>query len=266
MNNPDSQSDQTPGGVEAVGLDIGHLIRRMEALLVAMKAAGDASRYFLATYLRTTRAVADELAAGGFLDQVWVERWDVVFADLYLDALAAWNAGQAPAEPWRVAFTAARDGNLPPLRQVLLGMNAHINYDLPLALLAVIGDTDFADPALVARRVRDHTHIDMVLLHRVAAEDEAITAATGGKNLWERIKTPLERRATGHFLREARAKVWANTRLMAAARARGDQGEYRRLRAELARRSAAKLDQLARAREVLFQLWVRGFGVRLKGA
>ena len=32
---------------------------------------------------------------------------------------------------------------------------------------------------------------------------------------------------------------------------------------ELARRSAAKLDELARAPEVLLHLWIRGFGVRL---
>jgi hypothetical protein len=101
-------------------------------------------------------------------------------------------------------------------------MNAHINYDLPLSLLGVIDDAKFADPEVVARRNRDHMHIDRVLLGRVGAEDEAITAAHGGKSAYERPKAPLERRATGQFLREARAKVWANTRLMAAARARGD--------------------------------------------
>jgi hypothetical protein len=115
----------------------------------------------------------------------------------------------------------------------------------------------------VAKRNRDHSHIDAVLLGRVRAEDEAITEAHGGKSTYERLKAPLERRATGHFLREARAKVWANTRLMAAARARGDPAELERLRDELARRSAAKLDELVRAPEVLLHLWIRGFGVRL---
>ena len=38
--------------------------------------------------------------------------------------------------PWRLAFEAPAD--LPALRQVLLGINAHVNYDLPQALLAVI--------------------------------------------------------------------------------------------------------------------------------
>ena len=81
---------------------------------------------------------------------VWVERWDVAFAGLYLDALRAALAGSRPTRPWDVAFGAP--AGLPPLRHVLLGMNAHINYDLPQALLAVITDEEFDDPALLTRR------------------------------------------------------------------------------------------------------------------
>jgi hypothetical protein len=251
----------TPGEPQDASQRIEDLIAQMEALLEPMESDGDPKRYFLGTYLRTTRAVADELASGNFLDPAWVERWDVFFADLYLNALKTWNTDGTPAEPWRVAFAAETD--LPVLRHVLLGMNAHINYDLPLSLLGVIDNAEFDDPEVLANRSRDHTHIDTVLLARVGAEDEAITAAHGGKSLYERLKAPLERRATGHLLREARAKVWANTRLMAAARSRGDAAGLERLRAELARLSAAKLDELARAREVLLHLWIKGFGVRL---
>jgi Family of unknown function (DUF5995) len=254
----DTTSDEPRRGTSR---HIEDLIAHMEALVEYMERDDDPKRHFLATYLRTTRSVSDELASGNFLDPAWVERWDVFFAELYLNALEAWNANGSPAEPWQVAFAA--DTDLPVLRHVLLGMNAHINYDLPLALLGVIDDAEFADPEVMAKRNRDHTHIDRVLLDRVGAEDKAITAAHGGKSTYERLKAPLERRATGHFLREARAKVWANTRMMAAARARGDAAALERLRAELARRSAAKLDELARAPEVLLHLWIRGFGVRL---
>jgi hypothetical protein len=250
-------SDESKG----TSRNIEDLIAYMQTLLEPMERGDDPKQHFLGTYLRTTRAVADELTSGIFLDPAWVERWDVFFADLYLNALETWNANGIPAEPWRVAFAA--DTDLPVLRHVLLGMNAHINYDLPLSLLGVMDDAEFADPEVMAMRNRDHTHIDGVLLRRVGAEDEAITAAHGGKSTYERLKAPLERRATGRFLREARAKVWANTRLMAAARARGDAAALERLRAELARLSAAKLDELARAREVLLHLWIKGFGVRL---
>jgi hypothetical protein len=133
---------------------IGGLLRRMEGLLGPLEASGDPGRFFLATYLRTTRAVAEELDRGGFSDPAWVERWDVAFADLYLDAVEDAQAGRRPPEPWAVAFGAGDRDGLPPLRHVLLGMNAHINYDLAQSLLAVISEAEFDDPELLARRLR----------------------------------------------------------------------------------------------------------------
>ena len=40
---------------------IGALLRRMEGLLEPLESSGDPGRFFLATYLRTTKAVAEEL-------------------------------------------------------------------------------------------------------------------------------------------------------------------------------------------------------------
>src|SRR6185312_4588562 len=107
------------------------------------------------TYLRTTRAVATAIDAGDFEDPAWVAHWDVVFADLYLDALAAHRRDPASAPlTWQRAFGA--DAGLPPEAHVLLGMNAHINVDLPQALIRVVPPGDFADAALLERRRRDH--------------------------------------------------------------------------------------------------------------
>jgi hypothetical protein len=150
--------------------DVDGLIARMEALLLRLREQGDANRHFLATYLRTTRAVRDELATGGFLDRAWVERWDVAFAELYLDALEAERAGRRPPAPWAIAFGAARERQLPPLRHVLLGMNAHINFDLAQSLLAVITDQELDDPGLVAR---------LAELERLAAARVAELVAPG---------------------------------------------------------------------------------------
>jgi Family of unknown function (DUF5995) len=158
---------------------MGALLRRMEGLLEPLEASGDPGRFFLATYLRTTRAVAEELGRGGFRDPEWVERWDVAFADLYLDAVTDAQAGGRPPAPWAVAFSAGERDGLPPLRHVLLGMNAHINYDLAQSLLAVISPAEFEDPELLASRHADHEHIDQVLVTRVGAEDTELEALSG---------------------------------------------------------------------------------------
>jgi hypothetical protein len=239
---------------------IEELIGRMAALLEPLEAAGDKRRFFHATYQRTTIAVAGELGRGAFADPEWVERWDVTFAGLYLDALEADMAGRTPAGPWAIAF-GAPDG-LPPLRHVLLGMNAHINYDLPQALVAVISDEQFGDAALLARREADHRAIDNVLAARVAAEDEELARLSGPPPLPGRLLRPLNRLGSQRFLREAREKVWANATALSRARRLGPDA-YAAALAQLEELSAAKVAALQAPGQVLLKLAATGFGVRL---
>jgi hypothetical protein len=243
---------------------IAGLVARMEADLAWLQAAGDTRRFFHATYLRTTRAVAEEIERDGFADGDWLERWDLAFAGFYLDALAADRAGAPVSKPWRVAFDAARDRpDLPPLRHVLLGMNAHINYDLPQALLAVISPAGFDDPGVRERRLADHRHVDEVLAARVGAEDAELAAA-GRRSLLDRLLAPANRAATRRFLAEARAKVWRNTAVLDRARRAGPQ-PYDAALADLAELSAARLVDLTEPGQVLLKLTRRGFGVVLPG-
>jgi len=245
---------------------IGALLRRMEGLLAPLEVAGDPGRFFLATYLRTTRAVAEELERGGFRDPAWVERWDVAFADLYLDAVEDGQAGRRPPRPWAVAFGAGAGADgLPPLRHVLLGMNAHINYDLAQSLLAVISSRDFDDPELLADRHADHARIDQVLVARVGAEDSELEALSGPRSRTDRVLQPLNRLATKRFLRESRAKVWANTRLLDTARRTGPDAYAARL-AELEQLAATRVADLMAPGQVVLKLAIKGFGVRLPGA
>jgi hypothetical protein len=247
---------------------IDELVARMEALLAPLEERGDARRYFHGTYLRTTRAVGDELTTpGGFVDPPWVERWDVAFADLYLDALEADQRDEPPSGPWKVAFRAAEEqgASLPPLRHVLLGMNAHINYDLPQALLAVIDDDEFQDPEVLARRGADHRHIDTVLAARVGAEDTQLDVVSGRRSLLDRLLTPANRLGTKRFLKESREKVWANARALSLARRQGPDA-YAVLLAELERLASQRVADLTEPGQVILKLSVKGFGVLLPGA
>jgi hypothetical protein len=239
---------------------IEELIARMAAMLEPLEAAGDQRRYFHATYQRTTIAVAGELKRGTFADPDWVEQWDIVFADLYLDALEADMAHRRPSRPWAIAFGAP--AGLPPLRHVLLGMNAHVNYDLPQALVAVISDEQFDDAALLARRQADHRAIDEVLAARVAAEDDELTRLSGPVPVLDRLLRPVSRLSTQRFLREAREKVWANAIVLSRARRRGPDA-YAAALVQLEDLSAAKVTALQAPGQVLLKLAATGFGVRL---
>jgi hypothetical protein len=214
-------------------------------------------RIFLDTYRRTTLAVGAAVDDAWFEDPAWVANWDVAFAQLYLDALDADLAGRRVPRPWRLAFDAPAE--LPALRHVLLGINAHVNYDLPQALLAVISDADFEDAVLIDRRRRDHERIDAVLASRVAAEDDELGT---GKSLVDRVLTPLNRLSSKRFLRESRQKVWHNTMELQRARLRSADTYQARL-AELEVLAAARIADLLAPGQVLLRLAVAGFGVVL---
>jgi len=251
--------------ISRVDRDIDGVIGDMNALQDELDRRDDTRRHFVATYRRTTLAVAEEIKAGSFRDPEWVERWDVAFADLYLGPLRDDLAGLPVPGPWGVAFGYSRDQpEAPALRHLLLGMNAHINYDLPQALLAVISDEEFDDPEVVRLRGEDHARVDDILSGRVSAEDAELKAS-GARSFVDKVLQPANRAASKRFLRESRRKVWANTRVLAAARARGPEAFQQSL-AGLERLSTAKVEDLVRPGQVLIRLGVNGFGVLLPGA
>src|SRR5690242_5193617 len=235
------------------------VVAAMQERLDRLSPEQEHRRKFLGTYQRTTIAVGKAVRDGVFEDGPWVEDWDVAFANLYLDALDADLGGGRVPRPWRLAFEAPP--GLKPLQHVLLGINAHINYDLPQALLAVISDADFADPLVVARRGRDHERIDGVLSGRVAAEDDEL-GTVSARSLLDRALQPLNRLSSKRFLREARPKVWHNAVELQQARMLGPAAYAARL-AELEVLSAARIADLLAPGQVLLRLAVAGFGVTL---
>ncbi|MSP62726.1 MAG: hypothetical protein EXR72_20830 [Myxococcales bacterium] len=90
-------------------------------------------------YRGVTEGVAAGLASGFFVDGPFVERLDVVFANLYLGALERFESGARAETPsaWRPLFEARTRKGILPLQFALAGMNAHINRDLAVALVTV---------------------------------------------------------------------------------------------------------------------------------
>ncbi|WP_152628801.1 DUF5995 family protein [Actinoplanes utahensis] len=92
---------------------------------------------FNALYLTITEQVEAHLQSPAVTDPKWLEVLDVEFARLYFTALAAWGGVDTDTpDAWEVLFRRAHDGDVSPLEASILGVNAHINHDLSLALIA----------------------------------------------------------------------------------------------------------------------------------
>jgi Family of unknown function (DUF5995) len=122
-----TQPAQLPTTIDAV-------IDRMEQIDAELDPR-DGVACFNHVYLTVTRLIRDNVRAGTFQDNAFLERMDVIFADMYLAAVAAAESGEPVNTAWAPLF-AARDNRVVwPIQFALAGMNAHINHDLPDAVV-----------------------------------------------------------------------------------------------------------------------------------
>lgn len=113
-----------PASVEAV-------VARMRQLDGLLPAA-DGVAAFNRMYLRVTELVLAQIRQGRFERPDVMTRLDIVFAGLYLRQVAA--APPDVDKAWAPLFERRRD-RLEPIQFALAGMNAHINHDLPVAVV-----------------------------------------------------------------------------------------------------------------------------------
>ena len=112
---------------------IGEVVSRLDAVIDRARRENSRLGLFACLYRSVTVRVAEGIRAGRFQDGPRMERLDVIFANRYLAALEAYQAGRRPTRSWQASFDAARGANLLILQHLLLGINAHINLDLGIA-------------------------------------------------------------------------------------------------------------------------------------
>ncbi|MFI5300463.1 MAG: DUF5995 family protein [Polyangiales bacterium] len=127
----------TPLGPAA---DIDGVLTRLDRLATSLPVTDGIAR-FNHLYVAVTTAVRDAADAGTFADGAFIERLDVVFANLFFSAIDAYSidASTTP-RAWLPLFEARDAASIAPLQFALAGMNAHINRDLMVALAATCAE------------------------------------------------------------------------------------------------------------------------------
>jgi hypothetical protein len=115
---------------------------------------------FSLAYARTTEAVAawERENPAFFSDNPWLNHYDATFANFYFTAFNNWRQGLPAPPAWQMAFDAAARKQVSASGNLLLGMSAHVNRDLPFTLYAI---------GLVApdgsSRKPDHDRVNQIL-------------------------------------------------------------------------------------------------------
>lgn len=130
--------------------------------------AADGVARFNDLYLAVTREVAAHAGGDAFEDPAFLARLDVVFADLYFEAVDAAEQRRRVADAWEPLFGARSRPKVAPIQFAIAGMNAHINHDLCLALVQTFGDLGL-EPKRGSPQHRDYLKVNE-LLERVQEE------------------------------------------------------------------------------------------------
>ena len=118
---------------------IDDVLERMAAIEGALPST-DGVAYFNRMYRKVTEEVHTAVQGRRFEADPFLERLDVVFADLYFSAVGQWVRGEEVARAWRPLFDQRARPDRYPIQFALAGMNAHINYDLPVAVVQTCAD------------------------------------------------------------------------------------------------------------------------------
>jgi hypothetical protein len=96
----------------------------------------DGLKWFNRLYSMVTEEVDLRPPGGGWIDTAWLDRLDVVFAEFYFRAIAAFLSQSTDApNAWDALMEARWREGIDRIQFAVAGMNAHINHDLALALI-----------------------------------------------------------------------------------------------------------------------------------
>jgi hypothetical protein len=151
----------SPGSSGAPVTSVAAAIARMEQIDRSLPAA-DGVACFNRMYLEVTQTVEERIGQGFFADPAFMTHLDVVFANLYFAAVAA-MAGPSSGVPaaWAPLVEARSTPGIFPIQFALAGMNAHINHDLPAALVRTC--TDLATAPEDGSHNSDYQKVDALL-------------------------------------------------------------------------------------------------------
>ena len=94
---------------------------------------------FATTYLQLTRTLRATLRSRPhfFRWPRYLYTEDALFADVYFNTLRDAERGRPVPPAWQIAFDTARSGQVNAGQDMLLGINAHVQNDMPFVIAAL---------------------------------------------------------------------------------------------------------------------------------
>lgn len=210
------------------------MLADMQRQIDAWDASQDRRGLFLRCYRMMTVNTLAAIQAEEFRDSPWVARLLHRFAEYYFEALEAYvrDAAAAPVV-WRLAHDRAPEENIWAVQHLLLGVNAHINYDLVLTLVELLQeDWDQIGPVKREQRHEDYCAVNRIIARTIdEVQDEILAPDMPVIGLLDTLLGRVDEFLISRFITRWRDEVWRNALAMIEYASDGD-AETRRKRLE----------------------------------
>jgi hypothetical protein len=148
--------------------NVDEALEALERVAARLGERRDPRSVFPAVYAIITRRVKEAIADTAdplFLEPQWISRLAGRFGERYLETRVDSLSGRPyRSAAWRVAYQAAARGRTVPVQDAVLGINAHINFDLAQGLYDnVVSHGAAHDPRMLERYRHDHDAVNRIL-------------------------------------------------------------------------------------------------------
>ncbi|MBE0643785.1 MAG: hypothetical protein IH600_06865 [Bacteroidetes bacterium] len=187
------------------------VLDRMHARLGEWSAAGDKRDVFLRCYSMMTANMHAGIDGAVFRDADWVWRLLGRFAEYYFEALDQWERDPVLApKVWQLAHESTRRSDATILQHLLLGVNAHINYDLVLTVAELL---DAEWPAMTHPerdfRYDDYCRVNAVIADTIdQVQDEVIAPAMPLSAVFDVLLGRLDEMLISRMIASWRDRTW----------------------------------------------------------
>ncbi|MFC3417573.1 DUF5995 family protein [Algoriphagus hitonicola] len=196
---------------------ISSLLHRMNQESTDWETSGDRRHVFLQCYTLMSQNMYSAIGAKHFKDPIWVSKLLVRFSEYYFDALDLYQAGH-PEVPrvWKQAHDSTKNPETHVLQNLLLGINAHINYDLPLALYDCLeNEWPSCDISRKMLRKNDHELVNHIIDASIdEVQDRIIKPIAPSLAIVDKVLGPIDEWILSKMICEWRGDVWEVSELL----------------------------------------------------
>lgn len=182
---------------------IDEVISALDEIIEKECANNSCMAYFPILYRKVTVRIKEGIINNEFENNQRMEKLDVLFANRYIDAYESLGSHKPFTKSWKNAFEAAKTGKLLIMQHLLLGINAHINLDLGIAVSETVGDDgelmDFEN---------DFNKINAILGSMIANVETKIISVSPLFGLLDRFGKGREDKIVSFSINIARDGAW----------------------------------------------------------